>query len=83
MTGADEIEYSVTLDAATMAKADHVKVTLYNQSIPPFYLQQRFHDANIGNAEKDEIQRLYHLTSHLNTDNALDDDGEAFIKDWN
>lgn len=82
LTGADVIEYLVTLDPATLAQADNVIVTMYNQSIPPFYLQQRFSDANIGVAEKDNIERLYYLTSHLNTIGARDENGEAFIDDW-
>jgi len=82
LTGADEIEYLITLDEAAMAKAHNIKVTLYNQSIPPFYLQQRFNDANVGAAQKSQIERLYYLTSHLNTDGAKDDNKEAFIKDW-
>jgi len=82
LTGADEIEYIVLLDPATMASVDNVKVTLYNQSIPPFYLQQRFSDANIGVAEKSNIERLYYLTSHLNTLDAEDESGETFIEDW-
>ncbi|MDA2920612.1 hypothetical protein MYX76_14150 [Desulfobacterota bacterium AH_259_B03_O07] len=82
LTGADEIEYLVTLDQATLAKVANVTVTLYNQSIPPFYLQQRFFDANIGPAENENIDRLYYLTSHLNTEMARDNDGVAFIKDW-
>jgi len=45
-------------------------------------LQQRFSDANIGVAEKDNIERLYYLTSHLNTLDAKDENGEAFIEDW-
>ena len=65
-----------------MAQVDHVQVTAYNQSIPPFYLQQRFNDANVGVAEKDNIERLYYITSHLNTQNARDDSGTAFIEDW-
>lgn len=36
LTGTDEIEYRVSLDPATMAAVDNVKVTLYNQSIPHF-----------------------------------------------
>ncbi|MCK5710097.1 MAG: hypothetical protein KAI07_06115 [Deltaproteobacteria bacterium] len=65
-----------------MAAVDNVKVTLYNQSIPPFYLQQRFSDANIGVAEKDNIERLYYITSHLNTLEAGEESGDAFIEDW-
>jgi len=45
-------------------------------------LQQRFNDANIGVAEKDNIERLYYLTSHLNTLDAGDKNGEAFIENW-
>ncbi len=82
LTGADEIEYLITLDEASMAKADNIKATLYNQSIPPFYLQQRFNDANVGAAQKNQIERLYYLTSHLNTDGAKDVNEEPFIKDW-
>ena len=78
LTGADIIEYIVPVTAS----ADNIKVTLYNQSIPPFYLQQRFNDANVGAAEKENIERLYYLTSHLNTQGAKDKNGEAFIEDW-
>ena len=82
-TGADEIEYLVTLPAAALAGADRVTATLYNQSIPPFYLQQRFSDAHIGAAPKsDDIERLYYLTSRLNTQAARDDREETFIADW-
>jgi hypothetical protein len=31
-------------------------------------LQQRFDDASVGPGEKDEIQRLFYMTSHLRTD---------------
>jgi hypothetical protein len=81
-TGADEMEYLVTLDPDALARVDRVTVTLYNQSIPPFYLQQRFADANIGAGIKDNIERLYYLTSHLNTTDAGAADGDAFIEDW-
>jgi len=82
LTGSDVIEYLITLDEETMSKVDNVKVTLFNQSIPPFYLQQRFRDANRGPSEKSEIERLYYLTSHLNVDDVADDDGKQVLKDW-
>ena len=66
-TGADEITYIIALPQDQLAQVKIVRVTLYNQSIPPYYLQQRFEDAHKGPAEKDDIQRLYYLTSHLNT----------------
>src|SRR5262249_15448980 len=65
LTGADRIEYRVALDPDTLARADHVEATLYSQSIPPSFLQQRFADAARGPGNKDDIQRLYYLTSHL------------------
>lgn len=71
LTGADEIIYLITLPAEQLARVRKVRVTLYNQSIPPSYLQQRFMDAAKGPAEKDDIQRLYYLTSHLNPTSAI------------
>ncbi|MFW2371621.1 MAG: hypothetical protein ACN4GM_00750 [Gammaproteobacteria bacterium] len=50
-----------------MKNVAYVKVKLFNQSIPPAYLQDRFSDSQIEPADKDYIQRLYYLTSHLNT----------------
>ncbi len=81
LTGADIIVYEVDLTPQELASAATVEVKLFNQSIPPFYLQQRFNDANVGAAENDQIRRLYYLTSHLNTD-VTDSTGKLFIKDW-
>ncbi|MEQ9618504.1 MAG: hypothetical protein RIG61_04960 [Deltaproteobacteria bacterium] len=82
LTGADVIEYLVSLDEAALARVHDITVTLYKQSIPPFYLQQRFRDANRGPAEKDEIDRLYYITSHLDLDDVTDEEGRAVIRDW-
>jgi hypothetical protein len=57
-------------------------VTLYYQSIPPFYLQDRFHDATQGSARQDDIKRLYYITSHLNLNDAKSESGEALLKNW-
>ncbi|MGH9160992.1 MAG: hypothetical protein ACRD2X_13535 [Vicinamibacteraceae bacterium] len=81
LTGADQITYRMTLGPAAMARAHQVKVTLYSQSIPPGYLQERFRDANVGPKRQGEIQRLFYLTSHLNTA-ATANDGKPYIKDW-
>ncbi|GJM08247.1 MAG: hypothetical protein DHS20C11_05230 [Lysobacteraceae bacterium] len=62
-TGQDLIVYNISLPEADRGKVAKMEVKLYSQSIPPSYLQQRFNDAF---AEKDQIQRLYYLTSHLN-----------------
>jgi hypothetical protein len=82
LTGTDEIEYLALLDEGDLDRVDHVQVTLYNQSIPPFYLQQRFRDANCGARRSDDIERLYYLTSHLNVDDPMDEEGSHPIADW-
>ena len=82
LTGEDKIEYRIALDAETLERADHVEVNLYYQSIPPFYLQQRFTNATQGPAAQDDIQRLYYLTSHLNLDAVTDESGEALLNGW-
>jgi hypothetical protein len=82
LTGSDVIEYLVTLDEEKMSQIHDVKATLYYQSIPPSYLQQRFRDANVGPSQKGEIERLYYITSHLNVDDVLDNDGNSVLKDW-
>ncbi|MEW6268480.1 MAG: hypothetical protein AB1689_04190 [Thermodesulfobacteriota bacterium] len=82
LTGSDVIEYRVPLDPATLARADRVQATLYYQSIPPFYLQDRFADASAGPAHGDDIRRLYYMTSHFNVDGAIDRSGEPVLRGW-
>jgi hypothetical protein len=82
LTGADTIEYVATLSPAQMAEVGSVEVNLYNQSIPPSYLQERFADASAGPMKMDDIQRLYYLTSHLNTDAVNTEHGPDAIESW-
>lgn len=82
LTGADKIEYRIPLDAGTLARADRVQVTLYYQSIPPSYLQQRFDDASYGSGAQDDIERLHYMTSHLNLAGATSEAGEAVLQGW-
>ena len=82
LTGADKIAYQIPLDADTLSRADHVQATLFYQSIPPFYLQQRFQDAAQGPANQDDIQRLYYMTSLLNLDDAKSEAGQPVLKGW-
>jgi hypothetical protein len=82
LTGADTIEYVATLTPAQMAALGSVEANLYNQSIPPAYLQERFTDASVGPMEMDDIQRLYYLTSHLNTDAVNTEYGPKVIESW-
>ena len=82
LTGADTIEYEATLTPAQIADLGSVEVNLYNQSIPPSYLQERFADASAGPMEMDDIQRLYYLTSHLNTEAVNTEYGPKVIESW-
>ena len=82
LTGADVITYLVSPDEVPLGEIHDVKVTLFNQSIPPFYLQQRFRDASRGPADKDEINRLYYITSHLDVEEVEDDEGRQVLDEW-
>jgi hypothetical protein len=81
-TGSDEIEYDVRLDPGVLARARRVQATLYYQSIPPFYLQERFADASEGPGHRDDIERLYYMTSHLDLDGATNERGERVLQGW-
>jgi len=78
----DEVEYRIALPPGVLARADRVQATLYYQSIPPFFLQQRFADASVGPGHKDDIERLHYMTSHLNVAAATDESGEAVLEGW-
>jgi hypothetical protein len=73
--------YSIPLDKGKRAE---VRVALYSQSIPPFYLQQRFRDAARadGPAGQADIQRLYYLTGRLNTQREDAAGAPRPIDDW-
>lgn len=60
--GTDNLTYKITLPAGVDATKCRVLVTLYYQTIPPYYLNQRFTAAPTGDATR----RLYYLTSNLN-----------------
>lgn len=81
-TGADAIAYRIALDPDALARADHVRVTLQYQSMPPFFLQDRFADASHGPARRDDIERLHYVTSRLNVAAATDDRGAPVLDGW-
>jgi hypothetical protein len=70
LTGGDMVTYRIQLTPAEAAEIGKITVQLYNQSIPPPYLQNRFEDAKVGAGESSEIQRLYYMTSHLRADSS-------------
>jgi hypothetical protein len=69
-TGMDTLTYEVPLPAGTDYDALRLEVTLYYQSIPPYYLQQRFTTQRGDQYAKDrkDTQRLYYLASTVEYD---------------
>lgn len=61
-SGTNVVRYEIPLSAFT-ARNVSVTATLYYQSIPPYFLRDRFTQAPNGPA----TQRLYYLTSNLQT----------------
>lgn len=59
--GRDQLTYQVTLPYAVDPSKLKIRATLYNQSIPPYWVQQRLTAAPDGKA----TQRLFYLISHL------------------
>jgi hypothetical protein len=63
-SGADTLIYRIPFNARTLSIVS-VRVTLNYQSIPPYYLKQRF-----ASGQGPETQRLAYLTSHLTLDSS-------------
>lgn len=59
--GSDRVQYRVELPADVDPQRVSVRATLFYQSIPPYYLDQRF---RIGKGEA--TRRLYYLASNVN-----------------
>ena len=57
--GGDSLDYVVSRSELTGRRPTSVQATLYYQSIPPYYLQDRF-----CTAEGDDTERLYFLAGH-------------------
>ena len=81
-TGSDVIDYVVRLDRDEIQRVASVEVNLYYQSIPPAYLQQRFKDGQAGTQTSSNIDRLYYMTSHLNTTGDENSPETASIRNW-
>jgi len=67
LKGQDQIIYRVPLPNGGRCDNLSIKVTMYSQAIPPYYLKQRFSIAPEGEA----TQRLYYLASNLNLDSTI------------
>lgn len=75
-TGRDQVVYKIDLNEDARAAAAQVRVSLFYQAIPPFYLMQRFQAANPDNPYGD-AKRLFFMASYLNTNH-----GDAPLEDW-
>src|SRR5262249_45218292 len=82
LTGADQIEYLIPLDAKTLARVAKVQVSLYSQAIPPSYLQKRSRYANSRPRQQDDIERLNYITSHLDVNAVTNDQGQRVLQGW-
>lgn len=60
-SGTDTVTYQVTLPAGVNPANVRVEATMYYQSLPPYFLNQRFKTAPLAPATR----RLYYLTSNL------------------
>ena len=66
--GTDTVKYRITLPQGLNLKNLNVKATMYSQAIPPYWLHQRFSiGADLPPEQCQGTERLYYLTSHLNT----------------
>lgn len=81
LPGTDSLVYRIRLSPEVRARAKKVRVTLYSQSAPPSYLQERFQKAAQPGAEKTAANRLYYLAGHLNT-NAPAADGKPYLEGY-
>lgn len=76
-SGTSVVRYSVPISELRGASPSRlvVKATLYYQSIPPYYLMQRFEQAPTG----DGTRRLYYLTSNLKVKGTPIENWKLFI----
>jgi hypothetical protein len=73
--GTDRTVYRITLPAGVDPSRVAVQATLYYQSIPPYYLNDRFKTAPHGAG----THRLHFLASHLKLDHTPGEDWKLKI----
>jgi hypothetical protein len=78
LPGADTVTYRMTLSAAAKSAARRVRITLYSQSTPPYFLAQRFAEAAEKGAERAAAARIHYMAGHLDT-SATSADGRAYL----
>lgn len=66
--GGDRVAYKMILPEGLDLRNLLVRATMYYQSIPPYYLNQRFSlGADLAPEQRQGIERLYYIASRLNT----------------
>ncbi|HEX4417903.1 MAG TPA: hypothetical protein VH165_08390 [Kofleriaceae bacterium] len=78
LPGTDQVTYRMRLSPAAKQVARRVRVTLYSQSTPPYFFDQRFAAAAKAGAERVAAQRMYYMAGHLNT-SAPAPDGKPYL----
>jgi len=78
LPGTDKVTYRMRLSPAAKTGARRVRVTLYSQSTPPYFLKQRFVVAAENGAERTAAQRMYYMAGHLNTSTTAPD-GRSYL----
>jgi hypothetical protein len=67
--GQDTVRYQITLPQGLDLSELTVTATMYSQAIPPYWLRDRFRwGSNLPPDQRQGTERLYYLTSHLNTE---------------
>jgi mono/diheme cytochrome c family protein len=69
--GKDTVKYQLTLPEGVDPERVTVRATMYYQSVPPYWLRQRFETA----PHMPATQRLFHIASRLQLDGTL-------LEDW-
>ena len=64
--GTDTVVYAMNI--GDPQRVAHVEVRMLYQSMPPYYLVERFQDLGPGADRAPEASRLYYLVTHLNID---------------
>ena len=77
LPGTDTVTYRIRLPSAARDGL-RLRVTLYSQSTPPYFLQQRFAAAARPGAERAAAQRMYYMAGHLDT-SAPAPDGKPYL----
>lgn len=78
LPGTDTVVYRMTLSGERRAAARRIRVKLYSQATPPYFLAERFRAAAEEGAQRAAASRLHYMVGHLDT-SAKSAKGEAYL----